>query len=267
MTPSQKPEEEVVENQPDPSSPPEISPPPQSIETPETPPTDPIDALTKRALQEQGAEITALKAEITDLRATPTLTPAPVDKAKEQEKFFEDPGSYMRSLIRDELKTQVEPLIKPLNEYAESARAETAHDKLFKMAENDLVLGPILAKVRPAVEEIMRTAEPTANNLQQAIYTANGLLAAGRLPAHLKGVETTPEPERTKMPIPPQVPPSPPPAPNVPPRPAGLRNLTEAERAIAKAFGKSDAEYLAYLEAPSDIEGMRAHVDAVLGGK
>jgi len=267
MTPPVQP---VVETPPDPNLPPEPKEPsspdsPPNIETPASPPTD-LDALTKRALQEQGDTIAALQAENAQLKATPEAVPPVVDKGKEQEKFFDDPGSYMRGLIRDELKTQVEPLLKPLHEYAESARAETAHDKLFNMAAADPILGPILAKVRPAVEEMMRTAEPTPANLQQAIYTANGLLAAGRLPANLKGVETAPTPE-PNMPIPPQVPPSPPPAPILTPRVAGLRKLTEAERAIAKAFNKSDAEYLAYLEAPGDIDGMRAHVDNALGVK
>ena len=261
-------ETEVVETETDPSSPPESSPPPTPIiETPEKPPTDSIDVLTKRALQEQGNEIAALKAENEQLKAVPVSAPAPVDKAKEQERFFENPGDYMRGLIRDELKSQVEPLLKPLNEYAESARTESAHDKLFASAAADPILGPILAKVRPAVEDMMRNAEPTAINMQQAIYTANGLLAAGRLPANLMAAEAALKPETPNMSIPPQVPPSPPPAPINAPRPAGLRKLTEAERAIAKAFGRTEAEYLAYLEAPSDIEGMRVHVDTALGGK
>ena len=220
-------------------------------------------------MQEQGDTIAALQAENERLKETPITVPAPVDKAKEQERFFEDPGSYMRTLIRDELKTQVEPLIAPLNKYAESARAESASDKLYSMAAADPILGPILLKVRPAVEEMMRNADPTASNLQQAIYTANGLLAAGRLPAHLSIVapeNNSPAPE-SNVSIPPQVPPSPPPAPNAISRTPGLRKLTEAERAIAKAFNKTDAEYLAYLDAPSDIEGMRAHVDNALGGK
>jgi hypothetical protein len=220
-------------------------------------------------LHEQGETIAALKEELRTVKETSAPAPPVVDKAKEQERFFEDPGSYMRGLIRDELKTQVEPLLKPLNEYAETARADSAHANLFAMAAADPILGPILARVRPAVEEMMRTAEPTAANMQQAIYTANGLLAAGRLPANLTGsVPVTTE--LTKEPIvniPPQVPPSPPPSPNLVPRAPGLRKLTEAERSIAKAFNKSDAEYLAYLEAPSDIDGMRTHVDTALGGK
>lgn len=270
------PEKPVVENQPDPTSIQEPTKPKSqslepSTEIPDPQPTDAIDVLTKRALQEQGSEITALRAEISELKTAPVVASEPVDKAKEQEKFFEDPGTYMRSMIREELKSQVEPLLKPLHDYANEARTESAHDKLFSMSAADPILGPILLKVRPAVEEMMRGVEPTAKNMQQAIYTANGLLAAGRLPAHLKGVETTPTPkieEIPDMPIPPQVPPSPPPAPVITPRPAGLRKLTEAERAIAKAFGRTDAEYLAYLEAPSDIDGMRVHVDAALkGGK
>ena len=74
------PDEPVVEETTtDQSLPPENSPPPTPIiETPEKPPTDSIDVLTKRALQEQGNEIAALKAENEQLKAVPISAPAPV---------------------------------------------------------------------------------------------------------------------------------------------------------------------------------------------
>jgi len=281
-----------VKETPDPTSnpdPQELKPSTSEPSSPTTPlstekPAAHIDTLTRQALKEQGDKIAAQDRELEKLRQEKASVPAaaPIDPQAEQQKFFENPLGSVRDMIRQELKDTVEPMIKPLQEYASGAVAITRKDNLLGMAEQDSVLGPMVKIVRPALEQILSGAPEeniTAENVKQAIYTAWGLYKAGQLPANLFIAEAQPIPNAPVVPtpnsepvvIPPQVPPSAPPAPVSNNTPVAGRQLTESERAMKKAFGfasgpEGDVQYLAYLDAPGEIDAMSSHVDGKSGG-
>ena len=280
-----------VKETPDPTSSPDpkeeqstTSPAPSTPSSTEKPAAH-IDNLTRQALKEQGDKIAAQDRELEKLRQEKASVPAaaPIDPQAEQQKFFENPLGSVRDMIRQELKDTVEPMIKPLQEYASGAVAITRKDNLLGMAEQDSVLGPMVKIVRPALEQILSGAPEaniTAENVKQAIYTAWGLYKAGQLPANLFIAEVTPTslsapvaptPTNENVVIPPQVPPSAPPAPISNNTPVAGRQLTESERAMKKAFGfasgpEGDVQYLAYLDAPGEIDAMSSHVDGKSGG-
>lgn len=277
--------DQISDPDPQESSTPKKSDPVTTPSTTETPAVAHIDNLTRQALKEQGDKIAAQDRELEKLRQEKASTPAaaPIDPQAEQQKFFENPLGSVRDMIRQELKDTVEPMIKPLQDYASGAVAITRKDSLLGMAEQDSVLGPMVKIVRPALEQILAGAPEqniTAENVKQAIYTAWGLYKAGQLPTNLYVAEVNPTslsapvvptPNSEPVVIPPQVPPSAPPAPISNNVPAAGRQLTESEKAMKRAFGfasgpEGDAQYLAYLEAPPELSKMSKHVDAKVGG-
>lgn len=211
-----------------------------------------LDLLSRRAMGEMSNEITQLRQEIQRLQSAP----AP---QQNEANFFERP----REIIREEVQQTVAPLL----DFQKAYQRDQQYQMLKRQVLASPQLGPLLRQVESVVDQMMQGADPTPASMQAAIFSAIGMQTAGLIPANATtppaAMPATP-PVHNNQPnggpvIPPNIPPSAPPPPrrteNTDPN---KRPLTESERRIKEAMGlKSDEEYLAYLNAPPEVDAWK----------
>jgi hypothetical protein len=240
------PENEELNSQEDPNNSPPTSteePKPQDQPKSTEVPTNNLQAelaeLNRRALADLHRQNQELQAKLAEQNKTPQHSPEEDSKL-----LFQDP----RKLIREELSSIVAPLLEFRQEYGKQQAYERLKNELAQVPN----LYNIYKDIAPYVDEAMRNSEPTLQNMQAAILSIYGAKQAGLLPnSQPKPVE---KPSVSNNPNPPHLPPSAP----APPRASNnnqpkTRELTEAERDIARRFNMTPEQYINYLEADSDV--------------
>lgn len=222
----------VTQSPPVPSNPPAPS-------TNETALKAELDALQRRALAELSEQNRQLQERLAQQNATPKTTPE-----EDAQQLFKNP----RQLIREEMQSIVAPLL----EFRNQMTKQTAYEQLKQQMRSNPQLNSIYNEVAPHVDAAMQTVDPTPQNFQTVLFSVYGAYKAGVIPGVTPPPTPTPVPPVSNQP--PHIPPSPPPVPrntgNAAPK---LRELTEAEREIARRSGLTHEQYLAYLNAPEDV--------------
>lgn len=226
---------------------PVVPPTPAAPSNPPAPPTNDIraelDALQRRALAELSQKNEELQRQLAEKNKTPRSTPE-----EDSQLLFKNP----RQLIREEMQEIVAPLIEFRNQFAK----QSAYDNLKANLRSNPQLFAIYNEIAAHVDQAMQTVEPTMQNLQTVIFSVYGAYKAGLIPnSQPSHIPATTQPQVPPVSTPPHIPPSPPPVPrntgNVP----KVRELTEAEREIARRQGLTPEQYIAYLNAPEDVSG------------
>jgi hypothetical protein len=208
--------------------------------------------MQENAMREQGAQLTGLVSEVRDLKSSMTQPPAPAEPEVTAQEYFQNPVKAIRS----ELDKQIQPLRQEISEAKSMATAPLVRDKLAAEFGD-------WAAVEPYVDMLIaREQFPDPNNeglLRTLYFTAKGLMAH-------QGVQPTPQPAPVPgqpapapgQPAPqPMVPPqhrasSPPPPPPPAPTQPQLRDLTENEKRLAREYGMTAEEYIAWQDTDMD---------------
>lgn len=207
--------------------------------------------MQENAMKEQGAQLTGLVSEVRDLKSTMT-PPAPTPEADPSaQDYFADPVKT----IRTELDRQIQPLREEIADARANLNAPVVRDKLAQEF-------PDWTAVEPYVDQLIaRENFPDPNNeglLRTMYFTAKGLMAHQGIdisqpqPVPAPAVPGQPQPAAPLM-VPPQHrASSPPPPPPQTPQGPQIRELTENERRLAREYGMSAEDYIAWQETDMD---------------
>ncbi len=234
------------------------------------PPTDPainlaeekrkrMEALHLRTIQEQGAKLTNVEAELAQLKADSDARNAPTPD-EDAKKFYANP----RAIIREEL----DKVIAPLNEFRRDFQNENEYTRLLAGFKQDPRYAKYLANptfsnyVGDLVSHSMKNGgQLSADMIDAAVRHGLGSVLAGDLvlTAPVAPVPPTdpsnPNPPSGDPPVtpapdnytrPPYLEPTPPLGPDRTPAKPALRELTESEDRLRKERGKTVEEFLAW---------------------
>lgn len=205
-----------------------------------------LETLNRRALSEQAAELDRLRSENARLaRANET-----------QQNTSEDDASALLANPRKLINEEMHKVVAPLIEFKQQYDRDRQYQSLLGQIQSNTVLWQKYLEVKPLVDQIMATVEPTPQNFQSALIQAAGAVSLGLV----QGVQTQQAQIQSKsaqagnnQATPPYIPPSPPPA----PKQGGTDKepiITESEREMMKRMGiKTVAEYIQLRDAPSEV--------------
>jgi hypothetical protein len=226
--------ERVVEEQPQ-----QTQPQTQQAQT-STPSIDPLVQAAMRELRERNLE---LEKELATRQAQPT------EKAT-FDTFMADPETL--------IARAVEKQIAPLKQYVAQFQKESAYETIKRQFASHPQYASAIAQYGPQIDELMRNADPTAQNLHLAVVAAVGQAALNGVTPNMNAPTNTPQPyvpntmaSQPAAPLPPQARPTPPTPPAAKTEPT--RELTEGERRAMKAWNMNPSdpahvkEYLSYM--------------------
>ena len=200
-----------------------------------------------RALEEGSNRLQSIEAKLSKLSE-----PAPKAPAEQAKEFFDNPTTVTRDIVKEELKTAVQPL----RDFVDGMRSESAYDKAKKSVKSD----PKLKQVFEVAEDLIDAAmsqegvQPTEAAFRATALATMGAIYAGFVPGRTLGGAPPPPPNGDPA-VPHQpshVRPSAPPPP-APPK-AKEPELTENQRRLAREAGLTPAQYVAYMNMePTDV--------------
>lgn len=228
-------------------------------DTTQPPVTDPFEAERAKVRQEvlaetqgiyQGAILDAerraneARSELETLRRAPTAPPVSDPSSAD---FFADPMSHTRNLVRDELARAVAPL----NQLALETRNASAYAQIKNQIRIDPRFAPHMASIEPLLDqEAQYLNEVTMNSVGTLAVNILGRIVIGAIPGFAPTVANTP----TRQVPPVAVPPS---APTVPRTVPTAITLTEDQLKIARLWGMSPEQYLAYTNSEGSIDSLK----------
>lgn len=241
---------------PEPAPPPE--PPPFEFSHPMLKGRSPEDVekifkLQENAVKEQGAQLTQLIQEVREIK-TSSVPKAPAEPDPTAQDYFTNPVE----VLRKELDRTVAPLREEIRATKREFSGPMVREKLAQELSD-------WKEVEPYVDMMLRQQQfPDPNDeglLRLMYFTAKGYMTHQGI-SPTPGAPTSPAPptppahqptQPAYNPVPPQhrasTPPQPPPAPSAQPK---VRPLTESEKRLAREYGMTAEEYVAWQEA--DIE-------------
>lgn len=213
--------------------------------------------MQENAMREQGTRLTQLTQEVDDIKKSQTTPPEPDPTAQE---YFSDPVKTLRR----ELERQVEPLREEIKSTKAEFGAPLVRQKLSQEYED-------WPQVEPYVDMLINqdpTADPNNEGLLRSLYfMAKGMMTHQGIDVSQPQPEPTAQPQvqpqpaahpGTPQPQPMQMAPpqhrasSPPPPPPPAPVEPQLRDLTENEKRLAREYGMTAEEYIAWQETDMD---------------
>ncbi len=247
--------------------------PPISTNEPPNPPTEPdkrdqLIETQNNVIREMRQAQQRLEQRIDQISQPPAAPAVPEPTTAEKDKkFWESPSA----MIKEEMKTAVEPLYEFVNEM----KSGTDYDRAKALLKEDPTFGPVLIKAESYVDELMKNQEPTIANLKVVLYGIRGAAEMGELDglsfkeqaanaaADLGIVPTTPVAAPTEVPTQPTevdmstVPAHLKPSAPTPPQASKKRTIdpnkfSENERRLARERGMSLEDYADWLEVPAD---------------
>ncbi len=270
---------------PNPSLPLPVNPTPPILTDP---PTDPVinlaeekrkrmEALHLATIQEQGARVTTLSAEVAELKAEADKRNAPTPD-EDAKKFYANP----RAIIREEL----EKVIAPLNEFRREFQGNDEYNRLLANFKEDPRYAKYLAnpKFSGYVEDLVSHSMKNGGKLSvdmidAAVRHGLGSVLAGDLvlvaptptpvipvdPANPTPPTPGDPPVTPVTPVdyvrPPYLEPTPPPGPGVTPTKPVLRDLTESEDRLRRERGQTVESFLAWQSMPeADVVDSRLDI-------
>jgi hypothetical protein len=245
------------EKQEEPKEEPSSSPTTEPTKTPSAGPSgapQPSDQLTaeelrgtlnlyQQTIREQGRELSKLTRQIDEMRTAPPRPQLPPKSVEDEAKeYFTSP----RTVIREELKETVKPLV----DFVSSFRQENEYEKIKNRLRADPQFKRVLEIGEAYIDQSMQGQPVSEDAVRAVALSVAGAAALGMLPG-ASITETQPKPKQQggNVNIPPNIRPSAPPQSPEPKQ--TVRELTENERRLARENKMSPEEYLAWLEADS----------------
>jgi hypothetical protein len=231
----------------------------EETSTPATPNPNPYQVPTDRpstdsegrqlflaVLGEKERKIQELEARI---NSKPPEPPRQITQEEEQS-FFSTPKSATRDLIREELSTQLAPLMSFVGSFPKRTALDTIKDQIRQ----DPRFGAILTENETYIDQMLQGAEPTEANVKSALLTVYGAKQMGLInsptinnpPVNAPTINGNPPPNQqpANMTIPPHLRPSAPAAPRDESK-QPVKPLTENEIRLAREWGMTAEEYRA----------------------
>lgn len=257
----------------------DLPPSPAPGDPPSTPPTDqPEDGHTdngegrrlstlENLIREQNRQIQEQRQELERIRTTrETPAPPPVNPEEERAAWYNDPKGETRKVLQEALKETIEPLTQFVREFKATSRV----GKFITNVKSDPRFSAVWdSDVEDYVESALNNAaqqniEITDTIAIQAAVQAIGMKQIGALgngssaprtrndnPPTDRSNDQPPRSDRSMPPTPPHLRPTAPTGPRSDNGAPKTRPLTEAEKRLARENRMTDAEYLAWLEAPA----------------
>lgn len=200
------------------------------------------------ATREQGATLTKLSREMTELKTQTAAPPAPAEPAVSAQDFFNDPMAQ----VRKEMSRQIEPLVEEIRGARDELTAPNAREKLAREYGD-------WGQVEPYIDVLITQQNfpnPNDEGLLRMLYlTAKGYMTHQGISID-PAADPQPQPglpQQQPVVAPPQhrastPPPPPPPTPQQP----QVRELSENERRLARESGMSAEQYIKWQEMDMD---------------
>lgn len=238
-------QEEQVSTQPEQTSTETTPTNPPAVESPSIDSTG--RALYLQVLGDKNREIERLQREL-EAKQKPVEQPL---TPEQEQRFFTNPISEIRDLIRSEVAQANAPLLG----FVQSLQKNDAYSQAKRAIGNNPVLANLLRENESYVDEMMKGVEPTEANITAAIFQVNGLKAAGLIPTSTPASNSVIVPANTQSQnpvpnqpvnttIPPHLRPSSPPVPQDRQQPY-KKPLDENERRLMRELGMTEEEYRA----------------------
>lgn len=203
-----------------------------------------VGALYLGALSEKDRQIQEIKAQMEQMRSAPP--PSQIEEI-DGAKFLESPNKHIRSVIREEMQSQLQPMQQLWNQFSAQQQITQIKTQLAQVP----TFKEILETYGDVVDQLVGNAV-SMQNYQSAILMIPGLIQTGQIAA--RGNVSNSNSNKSSV-SPPNIPPSSPPAPRKD-KPVEL-SLTESERLIAKRLGMSEADYVKYRDADSTVDSWK----------